>query len=131
MSHGLDPIEVAVLNDLLAGQHPVLNALRAQLGGLRVTQRENTGAGFFTEFTVAPTAVPAPAAKLCFGDVEATIRGLRNGAGFLLYVDRGLLVMLEGYAYEEPWPETITEFAVRYLDPARPSVRAMLAKCQA
>jgi hypothetical protein len=49
-----------------------------------------------------------------------------HGAGFLLYVDGGLLSMLEGYSYEEPWPDEIREFSVSYLDPARTSVLATL-----
>jgi hypothetical protein len=125
-STDLEPLEAAVLDKLLAGNHPVLAALRGQLEGLRVKQREHTGAGFYTEFSVATTAAPAPAAQLRFGDVQAAIRGLEHGAGFLLYVDGGVLTMLEGYSFEEPWPEEITAFSVDYLDPDRTSTLASL-----
>lgn len=124
VSYHLEPIETAVLGKLLAGDHPVLAALREQLPGLTVRTRKRTRAGFFTELSVAKTAPPAPLSKLRFGDVEATIRGLRHGAGFLLDVDGGMLSMLEGYSYEEPWPQEITEYSVSYLDPARKSVLA-------
>ena len=52
--------------------------------GIPVKSRERTGAGFFTEFLAANTApsAPIPTGKLRFGDVEATIGGLRHGAGF-------------------------------------------------
>jgi hypothetical protein len=124
----LEPLETAVLEKLLAGDHPALAALRQQLAGLTVRRREKTGAGFFTEFSVAETAAraPVPSGRFRFGDVQATIRGLRQGAGFLLYVDGGLLSMLEGYSYEEPWPEEIEEFSVGYLDPSRKSLLASL-----
>jgi hypothetical protein len=115
----LEPLEAAVLNKLLAGDHPVMAALRGQLAGLAVKRRERTGAGFFTEFSVAKTTTPAPSGKLRVGDIHASIGGLQHGAGFLLYVDGGLLSMLEGYSYEEPWPEEIREFSVNYLDPDR------------
>lgn len=127
-TNDLEPLEQAVLNKLLDGDHPALVALRRQLTGLTVKSRERTGAGFFTGFSVAKTVTPAPVAKLRFGDVQATISGLRHGAGFLLYVDGGLLTMLEGYSYEEPWPEEIREFSVSYLDPARKSALASLGQ---
>jgi len=127
-SNDLEPLEAAVLDKLLAGSHPVLNALRRQLAGLTVKRRERTGAGFFTEFSVADNSAPAftSSPKLRFGDVQATIGGLQHGAGFLLYVDAGLLRMLEGYSYEEPWPEEIEDFTLSYGDPARKSVLASL-----
>lgn len=127
-SNNLEPLEAAVLDKLLAGPHPILNALRRQLTGLTVKRRERTGAGFFTEFSVAESSAPAStsSSKLRFGDVQATIGGLQHGAGFLLYVDGGLLRMIEGYSFEEPWPEEIKAFTLSYVEPDRKSVLASL-----
>jgi hypothetical protein len=123
----LEPLELAVLQRLLEGDHPVLAGLRAQVPGLAVKDRRYTGAGFYTEFTVADTARPAavPFEKVRFGDVQGTIEGMQDGAGFLLYVDRGLLRMLEGYSYDEPWPEKIKAFSLSY---TRSDRKAELAK---
>jgi hypothetical protein len=122
----LEPLELAVLQKLLDGDHPVFIALRDQMIGLSVTARKLTGAGFFTEFSTTANARPAtvPSGKARFGDVEATISGLERGAGFLLYVDQGLLNRLEGYSYEEPWPERIHEFSLKYVGPDRKEVLA-------
>jgi hypothetical protein len=49
-----------------------------------------------------------------FGDVIAEVNGLRNGAGFLLYVTDGVLDVLEGYSYGEQWPSTINNFKLGY-----------------
>ena len=124
----LEPLESAVLQKLLDGDHPVLVALRGQLPGLSVKERKQTGTGFFTEFSTAAAASPAPlvSGKLRFGDVQATINGLKHGAGFLLYVDQGLLHFLEGYSYEEPWPEQVCEFVVKYSSPDRKTELAKL-----
>jgi hypothetical protein len=124
----LEPLEIAVLQELLAGEHPVLVALRAQMRGLRVKTREFSGTGFFTELAPTSRAIPAPvpSGKLRFGDVHATIGGLTHGAGFLLYVDAGLLHMLEGYSYEEKWPEELDVFSVTYADPDRSDVLSRL-----
>lgn len=123
----MEPLETAVLEKLLNGDHPILVALKEQMSGLSVKARKYTGAGFFTEFSLALTAhrLPASSSRIRFGDVEATIDGLNNGAGFVLFIDDGLLHMLEGYSYDEPWPKEIHGFSVKYSNADR---KAELAK---
>lgn len=123
----LEPLEAAVLEKLLAGDHPVLAALRVQLSGATVKGRTHTGVGFFTGLALARHAMPAPVGTLRFGDVEATIDGLQHGAGFVLLVDDGRLTTLEGFSYGEPWPAGIAAFSVRYWDPARPDLETKLS----
>jgi hypothetical protein len=123
----LEPLETAVLQKLLNGDHPVLTALRDQMNGLSVRTRKNTGVGFFTEFsTAAARPASVPSGKIRFGDVQAAIDGLKNGAGFLLFIEEGLLHTLEGYSYDEPWPETIGEFSLKYASPDRKKELAKL-----
>lgn len=112
----LDELERGVLELLLAGEHPVLAALRAQLGGCRAERRELTGCGFFTELRVDRTLPAAPTASetLRIGDVSAEMAGLDRGAGFLLFVDGGFLSLLEGYSYDEPWPDPAQHVELRY-----------------
>lgn len=111
----LEPLESAVLQKLLDGEHPVLEALRKQVRALSVVERQQTKTGFFVKFST-PQTDPAPTGQkeVRFGDVQATIDGLSHGAGFLLYVDKGFIRMLEGYSYEEPWPDHIVGFALTY-----------------
>lgn len=122
--NNLEPIETAVIEKLLQGNHPALVALRRQLSAIAVVSRKHTGVGFFTEFSVGGDAVAASvrSERIRFGDVEASIKGLQHGAGFLLYIDKGFLRMLEGYSYDEPWPVQISEFSLAYTNPARPTV---------
>lgn len=123
----LEPLDAAVLETLLAGNHPVLVALRAQLAEATLESRELSGVGFFTHFTLPPTVAPVPVRCLRFGDVHGTIAGLEYGAGFVLFVDDGRLTMLEGFSYAEPWPVgPITEFSISYLEPGRPKLEAKL-----
>ena len=112
---GLTTFERAVLVKLLAGDHPVLAALRSQLASCRVRSREITGHGFFTNLDVdrkANTAAPVQKARI--RDVGGEIRGLGHGAGFVVFVADGYLDFLEGFSYEEQWPQEITEFALMY-----------------
>jgi hypothetical protein len=117
----LNEIERAVLDKLLAGDLPALKCLRAQAERLYVTKRELTGVGFFTEFGHPADVVRLqPEQRIRFGDVLADIDGLEHGAGFALFVDDGLIAMLEGYSTaNEAWPEADPVFTLRYWPPER------------
>ncbi len=108
------PIEKAVLEKLLEGTHPLLVSLRLQLEHCIVATRELTGCGFYTTLTVLDDTPRIDGLNVQFGDVVAEIAGLKNGAGFLLYLKDGLLDMLEGYSFDEPWPEAVDAFNLRY-----------------
>jgi hypothetical protein len=115
----LTQFELDVLEWLLSGNDVVLDALRKQLASVISVSRNIAGCGFYITFVV-----PTNTNKLhksfsvkpdfCFGDVGATIDSLKYGAGFLLWVKDGLLVSLEGYAYEEKWPIVIDSFQLSY-----------------
>jgi len=48
------------------------------------------------------------------GDVDARMDGLEHGAGFLLFVRKGRMTILEGYSYEEPWPKERRNLELSY-----------------
>ena len=118
----LNSLQNAVLAKLLAGDHPVLATLRMQAERASVISRRYTGVGFFCHFTVQPD-VPPLRDHLNFqlGDVSAEVAGLQLGAGFVLFVRSGYLSVLEGFSYDEPWPETRGDFQLAYIaaDPDR------------
>lgn len=115
----LTNLERRVAEKLLNGDTEVLANLRRQLDVCKITKREMTGVGFFTTFDV-PTDVPrVTRSSFKLGDVNATIDDLKHGAGFLLYIDSGTLIMLEGYTYDEPWPEHTDNFDLSYIDGRR------------
>ena len=80
--------------------------------------RELTGVGFFTNLAVPASAPRARlgANEIRLSGVLAEMDGLEHGAGFVLYVDHGVLEMLEGYCYDEPWPEHTGAFSLSYFD---------------
>jgi hypothetical protein len=112
---GLNKFEGAVLEKLLAGDHPLLATLRCQAEKVRLASRKYTGAGFYCTFET-PSDVPplTPYLDFHFGDVCANISGLKYGAGFVVFVRGGRLDLLEGYSYDEPWPEVIGDFELSY-----------------
>jgi hypothetical protein len=114
--NALNDLEAAVLDKLLAGDNPALALLREQRRRLCVKKREYSGVGFFTEFELPPVAPRLPiSTPIRFGDVLADIDGMEHGAGFVLFIDNGLLTMLEGYSNaNENWPEKISSFRLSY-----------------
>jgi hypothetical protein len=46
--------------------------------------------------------------------VSGTADGVMHGLGFLLLVEDGLLRMLEGYTYDEPWPAEVRNLRLSY-----------------
>lgn len=116
----LNEFEIQLMLMLLNGEDDVLRILREQLTNCEVCSRKMTGTGFFSTFRVDDKIESLPSNKsFKFGDVHAEVPGLKHGAGFLLYIDKGRLDMLEGYTYDEGWPKDITKFQLSYIDGKR------------
>lgn len=108
-------LERAVLTKFLDGDHPVLNSLRRQFETCSVGTRELTGVGFYTNLVVEESVAARVEGDLMFSDVVAQqVGGLQHGACFVLYIESGVLKMLEGCSYDEPWPEQISGFQLSY-----------------
>jgi hypothetical protein len=118
MSDELSSLEHAVLAKLLDGDDPLFVTLRKQLDGCRVECREFTGHGFYTKLLVRPGSPSAPlgSRKWAMGGVSAIIDGMTHGAGFTLFLTDGMLDVLEGFAFDEPWPDVMTGFELSYPD---------------
>jgi hypothetical protein len=72
-------LEQAVLAKLLAGDHPVLAALREQAKSAQITSREFTGTGFYCSFQVPSRLSPEiPQQDFEIGDVNAESAGVEK-----------------------------------------------------
>lgn len=105
----------SVMEALLDGDHPYLEIFRKQYR-VAETTIQKTPSGIFADFDVPEDTEAVPIEEdLRFGDVEVTMEGLSHGLGFVLFVENGKLSELEGYTYEEEFPETISEINVEYI----------------
>jgi len=109
----LTNFEQAVMEKLFQGTHPVLIEIKRQFDSCIVNKRELTGVGFYLDFTVSDSILD-PAIDFWFGDVIADIDGLEHGAGFILLIKNGKLAMLEGYSYDESWPDSVEKYTLKY-----------------
>jgi hypothetical protein len=109
----LTKFEKAVMDKLLHGEHFLLEKLRIQLAQCYVSKREFTGVGFWTDFKVN-SKLAYGNVNFHLGDVHANVVGVQHGIGFVLFIEHGLLSNLEGYTYDEPYPENITQYTLYY-----------------
>jgi hypothetical protein len=116
MSEQLTNLERAVLEMMLTGENAELKILREQFSKATVSKRELTGQGFFTSLEI-PAAVPRLQKKgrVTITDVSAELQELKHGAGFVLFVDDGAMNCLEGFCYDQVWPDSTVGFALSYL----------------
>jgi hypothetical protein len=108
------PLERAVIDATLAGEHPVLAVLREQWTTARVTNRDFTGVGLYLTIEVASDAISVPIKRLLFGDVIVDLPHKNAAMGSLVYVEDGRLTCLEMYTFDMPWPEDVSGFVVKY-----------------
>ncbi len=112
------PLEAAVFEKLLEGDHEILATLRAQFAIVKLAYRQRTAKGIILNLTVS-TEAPAVEGEpdLRIDDVLVRIDGLRDDARFVLTVRRGRMATLEAVTRDERWPDTIDIFAVDYVEP--------------
>ena len=115
LQNELNSLERAVLEKLLCGDLPLLTQLRQQLSKCHVAKREYSGVGFFTDFIIPEDISRTPGLDIQFGDVIGSHPELKNGAGFVLFIKNGVLDMLEGYTYDEPWPSSCSGFDLAFV----------------
>jgi hypothetical protein len=114
--HELTLSERTILDWLLRGDEPQLEALREQVLQGSVRDRTYTGVGFFTHFSVPPSVRRTEPAAFDLSDVAIELAGLEHGAGVVLFVANGALDVLECYTFGgEAWPEDAQITQVHYL----------------
>jgi hypothetical protein len=116
VSQQLTDLERAVLGKMLAGENSELKILREQFSKANVATRKMTGSGFFTNLEI-PATIPRLSrnGRVTIKDVSANLPKLKHGAGFVIFVEDGALSCLEGFCYDESWPDSTASFELSYL----------------
>lgn len=104
-----------VMKMLLAGNSAELEILRSQYDQSSIKSVELTGAGFYIDFDI-PGSVQRldKRCHMYIGDLGGEVEGLEAGLGFILWIDDGAISSLEGYTYEEEFPEILTGYRLAY-----------------
>jgi hypothetical protein len=101
----LTQFERLILQCLLAGDDPVLSALRTQLAASRVSAREFSGTGVFVHFEVLRNMPAVDPPALVIGDLHFQLRDVEMPCDAILFVRSGRLDMLECFTYGDHWPK--------------------------
>jgi hypothetical protein len=102
----LDDFERQLMSALLAGDDPLLEALREQYAAATVRDRERTAAGFVTRFDV-PDSAPAIDRKLLhLDDLQVELEGASTPAETSVHVHNGRLKSVECFVYDGTFPES-------------------------
>jgi hypothetical protein len=116
VSEQLTDLERAVFDKLLAGENSELKILREQFSKATVSTRELTENGFFTTLKIPAVAVCLQRkGRVTITDVSADLPQLKHGVGFVMFIDDGKISCLEGFCYDESWPDSSTDFELSYL----------------
>ncbi len=101
----LEEFERAVMQALLAGDDPLLQALRAQYAVATVRDREVTPTGFVTRFDVPASATAIDRKLLHLDDLQVELEGAKTPVDTALNVYSGRLRSLECSVYDGTFPE--------------------------
>jgi hypothetical protein len=102
----VEEFERQVMSALLAGDDPILAALRAQYTAATVRDREKTASGFVTRFDVPATVPPIERKLLHLDDLQVELAGTATPADTSVHVHNGRLRSLECFVYDGAFPES-------------------------
>lgn len=92
-------LELAALHSIFSETPELTEGLERQLAAATVTERENSGGGFFTSIAVGDDAPAVSSPKVLGYETSARVVGLEDGLGFVLFMESGRLHLLEGYTW--------------------------------
>lgn len=102
----VEEFERAVMTALLAGDDPLLEALRNQYAAATVRDREITSTGFITRFELPPDVPPIERKLLHLDDLQVELEGGKTPADTSVHVHNGRLRSLECFVYDGSFPES-------------------------
>ena len=101
-----EEFEVQLMTALLAGDDPMLEALRQQYAAATVSSREKAATGFVTRFDVPKSVPPIGRKLLHLDDLQLQLAGTATPADASLHVHNGRLRSLECFVYDGAFPES-------------------------
>jgi len=101
----LEEFEKQIMTALLAGDDPLLAALRRQYAAATVRDREINSTGFVTRFDVPATVPPIERKLLHLDDLQVELDGAKTPVDTALNVHNGHLRSLECFVYEGSFPQ--------------------------
>ena len=104
----INEFEKIIITDIIEQYPEYKSKLRAQFEYAVVQKREFSKYGFSTDYAVEPPLETlGDDVNLQLDKRQWNINDLQNGSDYILWIKNGLICSLEGFSYEEPWPDEI------------------------
>ena len=104
-----DEFEKIIIEDIIQTYPEYAEKLARQYGSATVTKRTIDSRGFYTCYEIGDrTASLGDGVDLQLGENQWDINGLQYGSDYILWIKNGFISSLEGFSYDEPWPDEIT-----------------------
>jgi hypothetical protein len=108
-SENLTILERDILTLAVQGEGLDLLLLQKQIDFAKVEKRESSGVGLFVNLKVSvPENVRGYTKRMQLSNVHGECSELSEGFGVTIFVEGGILKLLELYSYGEGWPEQLT-----------------------
>ena len=103
-----DEFEKIIITDIIEQYPEYKQKLQAQFEKITEQKREFSTYGFSTHYAVTSAEETLGNNKnLQLGKCQWNINGLQHGSDYILWIKNGLISCLEGFSYNEPWPDEI------------------------
>ena len=103
----LNDLEKMVLKKCLESFDVYIKEEKLFFSDIQITERRFTGVGFFTDIEESEKLrIEAKNPPRVWGDFYARLNST-DDTGYLVFIENGYINCIEGYTYEEVWPENI------------------------
>ena len=113
------PYELVLLDALLVGNDPILEALRKQYRKASLKRRDFTGVGSFSYFDLQEHELKVLPENFHIGDVWFELSDNDSGGEAILFIKNGAIDFLETFVHAGEWPRSIKILKVHYFGGAR------------
>ena len=108
MTMKFDEFEKIIITDIIEQYPEYKQKLQSQFEKIVVEKREFSTYGFSTYYVVtAEEETLGDGENLTLGKHQWIINGLNYGSDYVLWIKNGFVSCLEGFSYNEPWPDEI------------------------
>ena len=103
-----DEFEKIIITDIIGEYPEYKQKLQSQFDKIVVQKRQFSTYGFSTYYAVIVVEETlGDDINLQLGKCQWNINGLNHGSDYILWIKNGFISCLEGFSYEEPWPDEI------------------------
>lgn len=111
----LEQIIDETMDVVLSGDTTILNILQNQYKTSSITNIEKSPVGCFVEFEISGNATKIDKKSAYIGDVFIECEQLNSEIGVILFVEEGVISMLEFYTYgDDEMPERFEKYRFYY-----------------